>query len=230
MTDAPCRPSHPSSSRPWIRAKTPRALLVLGLAFLFAAGRAGGRRAGRRRARVAPIGSDRHVRTPGATAPLVTRIDAKPAFFLGESSPHPRLPQGPFEVEWHGLILWQDPGPIRLEAVVGGRLRIEVDGVTLLNGEGRATRPGWLLVSRSNDGQDTIRSWFGFGRGPESRRGCWSHGPGAASPESLSLPGGWGIRLNRSHPNSRGASRPSTAGHSPAGSAAPAAIATPCPP
>src|SRR5262245_514201 len=42
----------------------------------------------------------------------ISRIDAKPAFTLGYSSPHPRLPAGPFEVVWTGLLLLTDPGPI----------------------------------------------------------------------------------------------------------------------
>src|SRR5688500_627095 len=62
---------------------------------------------------------------PGA---VLTRIDAKPAFTLGEGSPHPRIPPGPFEVVWTGLLLIQDVDAITLSSAVGGDLTIEIDG------------------------------------------------------------------------------------------------------
>jgi hypothetical protein len=65
-----------------------------------------------------------------------TRIDPKPAFYLGSSSPHRRLPPGPFEVVWTGVILLQDPGPIRFSAFVGGEVTVEVDAATVLEGRG----------------------------------------------------------------------------------------------
>src|SRR5438067_1882650 len=43
----------------------------------------------------------------------LSRIEAKPAFYLGFSSPHPRLPPGPFEVTWTGVLFLKDPAPIR---------------------------------------------------------------------------------------------------------------------
>jgi hypothetical protein len=58
---------------------------------------------------------------PDAT---LTRIDAKPAFTLGDSSPHPRIPPGPFEVVWTGLILIQDADAITFR----GDAAIEIDG------------------------------------------------------------------------------------------------------
>jgi cytochrome c553 len=67
----------------------------------------------------------RSLSDPGAT---LTRIDAKPVFNLGESSPHPRIPPGPFEVVWTGLLLFQDADAITLDAVVSGEVKIEVDG------------------------------------------------------------------------------------------------------
>src|SRR5262245_34483669 len=48
----------------------------------------------------------------------LTRVDARPAFSLGDSSPHPRLPQGPFAVTWSGMIRLREPGPIRFEAAL----------------------------------------------------------------------------------------------------------------
>ena len=84
---------------------------------------------------------------PGLTAdyrPLVAggralhRVDPKPAFTLGRSSPHPRIPPGPFEVVWAGVLQVQDPGPIAFSAFVGGEVDVEVDGVTVLDGRGRS--------------------------------------------------------------------------------------------
>ena len=84
---------------------------------------------------------------PGLTAvyrPLVAggralhRVDSKPAFTLGSSSPHPRIPPGPFEVVWGGVLQVQDPGPIAFSAFLGGELDVEVDGVKVLRGAGRS--------------------------------------------------------------------------------------------
>lgn len=69
----------------------------------------------------------------GAT---LARIDAKPAFTLGHSSPHPRLPPGPFEVEWKGVLLLKDAGPLTFEGSVCGEVTVTVDGVTVLAGRG----------------------------------------------------------------------------------------------
>src|SRR5262245_35745685 len=64
------------------------------------------------------------------------RIEAKPAFYLGRSSPHPRIPPGPFEVEWSGVIQIKEHGAISFYAFVGGELTVMVDGVTVLEGRG----------------------------------------------------------------------------------------------
>src|SRR5262245_21761517 len=58
---------------------------------------------------------------PSAT---VTRVDPKPAYALGESSPHPWIPPGPFEVVWTGFLLIQDVDAITF----GGDATIEIDG------------------------------------------------------------------------------------------------------
>jgi cbb3-type cytochrome oxidase cytochrome c subunit len=74
-----------------------------------------------------------------ANATLV-RVDAKPAFTLGSGSPHPRLPPGPFEVTWTGVLLLHEAGPIHFDAFVGGEVTVEVDGATVLHGRvGSAT-------------------------------------------------------------------------------------------
>jgi mono/diheme cytochrome c family protein len=67
----------------------------------------------------------------------VTRIDAKPAFYLGRSSPHPRIPPGPFEVTWSGVLSIKEFGPISFSAFVGGEVTVTVDSVTVLDGRGQ---------------------------------------------------------------------------------------------
>src|SRR4051794_3708685 len=64
------------------------------------------------------------------------RIEPQPAFSLGHSSPHPRLPAGPFEATWEGMIRLRDAGPITFRAIAGGEVRAEVDGVVVLDGRG----------------------------------------------------------------------------------------------
>jgi glucose/arabinose dehydrogenase/mono/diheme cytochrome c family protein len=66
----------------------------------------------------------------------LTRIDVKPAFHLGHSSPHPRLPGGPFEALWTGLVWIKDRGPITFDAWVGGEVTVEIDGIRVLQGRG----------------------------------------------------------------------------------------------
>ena len=67
----------------------------------------------------------------------VTRIEPKPAFYLGRSSPHPRIPPGPFEVTWSGVLSIKETGPISFSAFVGGEATVTVDGVTVLDGIGK---------------------------------------------------------------------------------------------
>lgn len=68
---------------------------------------------------------------------VVTRIEPKPAFALGRSSPHPRIPPGPFEATWSGVLTVRDSGPITFSAFVGGVVTVTVDGVTVLDGTGK---------------------------------------------------------------------------------------------
>src|SRR5207248_4715216 len=67
---------------------------------------------------------------------VVSRVEPKPAFHIGRSSPHPRLPPGPFEVTWSGVIALKEPGPLTFWAFVGGELTVTIDGVTVLEGRG----------------------------------------------------------------------------------------------
>lgn len=64
------------------------------------------------------------------------RIDAKPAFWLGTSSPHPRLPAGPFAVDWNGVLVLNEPGPIRFSAAVCGEVSIALDTETVFSARG----------------------------------------------------------------------------------------------
>lgn len=70
---------------------------------------------------------------PAAT---LTRIDAKPAFSLGSSSPHPRLPPGPFSVRWRGQLNFAESGPVRFSAAICGEVTILLDGETVLSARG----------------------------------------------------------------------------------------------
>src|SRR5262249_42166175 len=65
-----------------------------------------------------------------------SRPEPKPAFYLGNSSPHPRLPPGPFEVTWSGLLLIKENAPLSFHAFVGGEVSVELDAVTVLQGRG----------------------------------------------------------------------------------------------
>jgi len=62
---------------------------------------------------------------PAAT---LTRVDSKPAFTLGDSSPHPRIPTGPFAVTWTGLLLIQDVDAITVDVVADGAAKVEIGG------------------------------------------------------------------------------------------------------
>jgi cytochrome c551/c552/glucose/arabinose dehydrogenase len=64
-------------------------------------------------------------------------VDSKPAFHWGFSSPHPRLPAGPFQVNWTGVLWVRDAGPVFFHAFVCGEVHVEVDGVVVLDGRGQ---------------------------------------------------------------------------------------------
>ncbi|MDR3635035.1 MAG: hypothetical protein P4L84_14620 [Isosphaeraceae bacterium] len=79
----------------------------------------------------------------------IERLEGKPAFCLGETSPHPALPDGAFEATWRGVVQLREPAPVVFRAKVGGELKVAVDGVTVLEGKGVSERseigPGTLL-------------------------------------------------------------------------------------
>jgi hypothetical protein len=64
------------------------------------------------------------------------RIERQPAFTLGSSSPHPRIPPGPFEVTWSGVLSVEEEGPIAFGAYLGGEARLLVGGVAALEARG----------------------------------------------------------------------------------------------
>jgi mono/diheme cytochrome c family protein len=66
----------------------------------------------------------------------LNRIDPKPCFYLGHSNIHPRIPPGPFEVVWTGMLLLRETAPISFDAYVSGEVTMLVDGVTVLQGRG----------------------------------------------------------------------------------------------
>src|SRR4029079_9127970 len=70
--------------------------------------------------------------------PLV-RVDAKPAFTWGTSSPHPRIAPGPFEVTWTGLLNVGLEDRIRFRAFLGGEVSISIGKQLVL--QGRCTKP-----------------------------------------------------------------------------------------
>lgn len=77
-----------------------------------------------------------HYRSLGDFKTDFTRIEAKPAFYLGHSSPDPRIPPGRFEVVWTGLVDLMGSTPVSFDAFVCGELSIEVDGAVVLQGKG----------------------------------------------------------------------------------------------
>lgn len=72
---------------------------------------------------------------------VLSRIEAKPAFTLGDSSPHPRLPPGAFDVTWTGAILIRELGAITFEAYAGGEVSLDIDNVRVLEGQAKSESP-----------------------------------------------------------------------------------------
>jgi mono/diheme cytochrome c family protein len=80
---------------------------------------------------------------PGAAEATLTRIDLKPAFTLGQSSPHPRIAPGPFKVVWTGALEQSTPDTLRFGARLGGTVTVTLDGVTVLTGSG-SSESSWI--------------------------------------------------------------------------------------
>ncbi len=85
---------------------------------------------------------------PGSGDATLARIDAKPAFALGNSSPHPRIPPSPFEVVWKGRLDQSVPDQVRFGAYVAGDVSVVVHGVIVLQGRGDA-ETAWVDAKQS---------------------------------------------------------------------------------
>src|SRR5262245_40394861 len=92
----------------------------------------------------------------------VTRVEPKPAYSLGDSSPHPRIPPGPFEVVWAGFLLVQDAEPITF----GGEAAIEIDE-RAVNGPVEL-KPGFHKIRITSRAKRVQLTWEGksFSREP----------------------------------------------------------------
>ncbi|MFQ5506507.1 MAG: hypothetical protein ACE5F1_17190, partial [Planctomycetota bacterium] len=122
----------------------------------------------------------RSLNPTGPGAVLLTRIEAKPAFRLGHSSPHPRIPEGPFQATWRGYITFPDEGPIRMSAYAGGEVEVSVAGVPLLTARGES-ESAWVSgrpvqLAGRQDIQVAYRSLPGV----PARLQLWWEGPGFA--------------------------------------------------
>lgn len=74
-------------------------------------------------------------------AKTVQRTDADVLFDWQDKSPDMRLPAGPFTVRWQGQLLVLKDDSYQLHLYVGGKVRISIDGKTLLAAEER--QPAW---------------------------------------------------------------------------------------
>src|SRR5947207_6223807 len=79
----------------------------------------------------------------GAGGTTLHRIDPKPAFAMGDSSPHPRLAPGPFEVVWDGAFVQPENDSIRFGAFVGGEIKVTLGGIVVLEGRGESEN-AWI--------------------------------------------------------------------------------------
>jgi len=112
-----------------------------------------------------------------------SRIDPKPAFTLGRSSPHPRLPAGPFEVIYAGVISIRDSGPLSFSAFVGGEIVMTVDGVVVLEGRGtiETTRLNAKATIERPAGEYRVSIRYRSLADVPARLQIWWAGPGFAS-------------------------------------------------
>lgn len=73
---------------------------------------------------------------------VVERVDSDLAFQWGSSPPDPRLPAGKFTANWIGTLLLRSAETYQFHAFAQGRVRLKVDGQTLLDGEAKTA--GWI--------------------------------------------------------------------------------------
>jgi mono/diheme cytochrome c family protein len=73
---------------------------------------------------------------------VVERVDEDLAFQWGQSPPDARLPSGKFSANWSGTLLLRSAETYQFHAFAQGRVRLKVNGQTLLEGE--AETAGWF--------------------------------------------------------------------------------------
>jgi cytochrome c551/c552 len=78
------------------------------------------------------------------------RIDPKPAFALGVSSPHPRLAPGPFAASWRGILEVGETDAITFSVRAGGEVVISVGGGAVLTARGEG-QDAWIAAPRAVD-------------------------------------------------------------------------------
>jgi mono/diheme cytochrome c family protein/glucose/arabinose dehydrogenase len=64
----------------------------------------------------------------------VARIDLKPNFTWGNSSPHPLLPPKSWQATWSGVLLVREKDSITFSSQLSGTVTVVVDGKTVLSG------------------------------------------------------------------------------------------------
>lgn len=109
----------------------------------------------------------------------VTRIEPKPAFYIGHSSPHPRIGLGPFEVVWQGVLFLKETSPVSFDALAGGEVSVEVDGVAVLQGRG-ATDTAKIAAKQALDrppGFYRLKIQYRSLPDVPARLQVWWHGP-----------------------------------------------------
>ncbi|MBT6157316.1 MAG: c-type cytochrome [Planctomycetaceae bacterium] len=71
----------------------------------------------------------------------VERVDADVSFIWGEDTPDVRLPSGSFSAKWNGNLLMRREAKYTFHAYVQGRVRVTVDGKSVL--EASEDKAGW---------------------------------------------------------------------------------------
>jgi mono/diheme cytochrome c family protein len=72
----------------------------------------------------------------------IQKVDADISFVWEESSPDPRLPDGPFSANWVGQLLVRQEGQYRLHAFLLGEVSVKFGGKPVLSG--KTSKLGWL--------------------------------------------------------------------------------------
>ncbi len=111
----------------------------------------------------------------------IVRIDDKPAFTWGHSSPHPRLPPGPFAATWSGVLILRE-SHVRFGAHVAGEVDVTVNDVAVLHGRGHKAST-WVEAGEplsAPPGLYRIRIRYRSLPGVPARLQLWWEGPSFA--------------------------------------------------